>query len=240
MWVDVSELHRFYESALGAVVQQTLKSRIHELWPNVREENVAAYGYGIPYLDVFWGQAARIFDLMPAHQGALHWPEGRPNLTVLCEETHLPLADQSLDKLLIIHALEHTYHACELLREAWRVLVDGGKLMIIVPNRQGLWARTVSTPFGHGQPYTGNQLFSLVEQNFFSPNKPHYSLYMPPAAPNLLSGFYESLEGFGRRWSKKLGGVVILEARKTVLGAVVQSPQRWKGHIFIPQACDAE
>ncbi len=235
MWVDVSELHSFYESDLGTAVQQILQRRLCEFWPNVAGETVAAYGYGIPYLDLFRVQAARTLALMPAQLGAIHWPEGRPNLTVLCEKTSLPLADQSLNRLLIIHGLEYTPQPCELMREAWRVLVEGGKLLIIAPNRRGLWARTVRTPFGYGQPYTGYQLFKLMDDNFFTPDKPRYSLYMPPAAPQLFGSLSESLETFGRQWSKKLGGLLMLEARKTVMAAVTEKPVRWSSRIFVPQ-----
>lgn len=235
MWIDVSELHSFYTSDLGTVVQQVLEKRIRQFWPDARGENIAAYGYGTPYLDLFRDQNARTFALMPAHLGAIHWPQGRPNLTVLCEKTLLPLADQSLDRLMIVHALEYMPQPCELLREAWRVLVDGGKLLIIAPNRRGLWARTVSTPFGYGQPYTGYQLFKLVEDNSFAPEKPRYGLYMPPAAPQFLGSLCDKFENYGRRWSKKLGGVVMLEAQKTVMATVSPETSRWGSYIFVPQ-----
>jgi SAM-dependent methyltransferase len=235
MWVDVSDLYCFYDSALGAVVQQILRHCLQDLWPTVSHQNVATYGYGIPYLELFRYQAARTMALMPAPLGAIHSQQTHPNLTVLCEETNFPLPDQSLDKLLIIHGLEYTSYPSELLREAWRVLVDGGQLIVVVPNRRGLWARLVNTPFGHGQPYTGHQLFALVEQNSFTPAKPIYCLYMPPAIPQFFATFYESIELFGRRWGKKLGGVVILEARKTVFAGTTKAVQRWRSHIFVPQ-----
>ena len=36
------------------------------------------------------------------------------------------------------------------LREIWRVLAAGGRVILVVPNRAGIWARTEATPFGHG------------------------------------------------------------------------------------------
>ena len=47
--------------------------------------------------------------------------------------------------------LEMTNDPGTLLREAWRVLAAGGRLLVVVPNRRGLWARMDTTPFGHGR-----------------------------------------------------------------------------------------
>ena len=46
----------------------------------------------------------------------------------------------------------------ELLREMWRVLAPNGRLLIVVPNRRGLWARVDTTPFGYGSPFSRSQL----------------------------------------------------------------------------------
>ena len=45
-----------------------------------------------------------------------------------------------------------------LLREVWRVLAAGGRLLAVVPNRRGVWARIDTTPFGHGRPYSRSQI----------------------------------------------------------------------------------
>lgn len=238
MGIDVSEFHRFYQTDLGHVVQQTLQHRLQDFWPQIQGQALGAYGYAIPYLEHFRCQASRIFNLMPAPMGVVHWPEDRPNLTALILETKLPLPDQCLDKLLLIHALEYTCHIHEVLHECWRVLNDGGKLLVVVPNRSGIWARTVSTPFGHGQPYTGTQLSHLLEHNYFKPERLDYCLYTPPTNPKIFSGMSENIESFGQRWGRKIGGIVMLQARKTVLAPVVEKTSSWGSHIFIPQHCE--
>ena len=58
------------------------------------------------------GHAMRRFDervlaLMPAAQGALEWPQGGPSLTALVFDEQLPLADSSIDRMLMVHLLEH-------------------------------------------------------------------------------------------------------------------------------------
>ncbi len=115
---------------------------------------VLGVGYATPYLGLFREEAERCLALMPAPQGVVRWPSTRPALAALVEEDELPLTDSAVDRVLLVHALEMSADPAELLREAWRVLAAGGRLLAVVPNRRGLWARMDTTPFGQGRPYS--------------------------------------------------------------------------------------
>ena len=65
---------------------------------------------------------------------------------------------RAVDRVLLVHALEMAHDPGALLREVWRVLAAGGRLLAVVPNRRGLWARMDTTPFGHGRPYSRTQI----------------------------------------------------------------------------------
>ena len=69
-----------------------------------------------------------------------------------------------------------------LLREVWRVLAGGGRLLAVVPNRRGLWARMDTTPFGHGRPYSRSQITQLLRETWFTPTGWGEALYVPPIA----------------------------------------------------------
>ena len=88
----------------------------------------------------------------------------------MVDEAMLPLPDASVDDLLCVHCLEVAERAGPLLREMWRVLAPEGRLLIIVPNRRGLWARFDTTPFGHGRPYSRGQLERLLTDALFTPH----------------------------------------------------------------------
>ena len=53
----------------------------------------------------------------------------------------LPLPDGSIDRVLLVHLLEVTEHPRDVLDEVWRVLTPGGRMIVVAPNRRGLWAR---------------------------------------------------------------------------------------------------
>ena len=76
---------------------------------------------------------------------------------------------RSVDRALIVHCLEMVADPSDHLREIWRVLAPGGRVILVVPNRSGVWARTEKTPFGYGQPYGSGQLTSLLRDAQFSP-----------------------------------------------------------------------
>jgi SAM-dependent methyltransferase len=236
MWLDVTQYYEFYQSSLGHATQRLITRKIHQLWPNTHGKVVGGYGYPNPYLNIFYEEAERTISLMPAPQGVMPWPSSEKNCAILTEEATFPLSDQSIDRLLVIHGIEHTESTHDLLREFWRILSPGGRLLLVAPNRRGFWTRTVSTPFGHGQSYTGNQLFGLVEASLFTPLKAYYCLYLPPSQSFLTFQFYESSESVGEHLFKKLGGVVLVEAEKRVLSPTKKEAKAWnKSLVFVPK-----
>src|ERR1700730_3343236 len=105
---------------------------------------------------------------MPPPQGVLPWPLDAANAVALAAEGELPLQDSSLDRVLLVHSLEYSEQVRALLKEVWRVLAGGGRLMVVVPNRRGIWARMDSTPFGHGRPYSRSQIMQLLRETWFT------------------------------------------------------------------------
>ncbi len=49
------------------------------------------------------------------------------------------------------------------------MLAPGGRLVIVVPNRRGVWARFEHTPFGTGRPFSRGQLTELLRETNFTP-----------------------------------------------------------------------
>ncbi len=162
MHTDIRELLEFYASPLGGRVRRILTHRIRARWRKTGGMTVMGLGFASPYLGTFRGEARRLGALMPSTQGAVIWPASGKVHTVVVQETSLPLADNSVDLMLIAHCLETSESVRSLLREIWRVLAAEGRALFIVPNRRGVWARFDRTPFGHGRPYSPPQLERLL------------------------------------------------------------------------------
>ncbi len=177
-------------------------------------------GFATPYLAAFRGEAEPLGALMPASLGAISWPEKGQSLSVLVEETELPLIDEGADRILLVHMLEWSEKPRELLRELWRVLAPNGRLLLVVPNRRGLWARVDTTPFGYGSPFSRSQLTRLLKEAMFSPEEWEYALYMPPFNWRILLKWPLFWERLGLVLWPTFSGVILVEATKQVYAAV--------------------
>lgn len=217
---DILELRNFYNRPLGGLVRRLLTQRIRARWRSAQGSQLMGLGFAVPYIGMFRGEAARLGALMPVSQGALVWPASGNVLTVMVDEAMLPLPDASVDRLLCVHCLEVSDRAGPMLREIWRVLSPEGRLLLIVPNRRGLWARFDTTPFGHGRPYSRGQLERLLTGALFTPFDWTSALYMPPLDRQWLVRWATVFERVGARLWPGFAGVIIVEARKELMGAI--------------------
>ena len=214
MWNDVVDLREFYDSALGQTARRMIRRRIRMIWPDLKGMRLLALGFGTPYLRPFVEEAERVAALMPAAQGVLQWPPEGPGLVALAEEDDLPFPDRSFDRVLLVHCLESTGELRGMMREIWRVLADGGRLLMVAANRRSLWARLERTPFGQGRPYTQTQLNRLARDTMFMPLEAHAALFVPPFRSRTVLRSAMAWERLGERWFPRFAGVVLVEATK--------------------------
>jgi len=148
------------------------------------------------------------------------WPSARPGLSALVDELELPLPDAAVDRVLLVHALEMAHDPGALLREVWRVLAAGGRLLAVVPNRRGLWARMDTTPFGHGRPYSRTQINVLLRETWFTPIGWSEALMYRRSRAAGSCARAMAWERAGSTISAPFAGVHIVEATKQVYRAI--------------------
>ena len=235
MWHDVVDLRDFYETQLGAMARRMIRRGVRSMWPDVKGQRILGLGYATPYLRQFLTEAERTLAFMPASKGVLHWPSEGRGLTALVDEAELPLPDLSVDRVLLVHGLESSEYQRDMLREAWRVLTGQGRLLIVAPNRGGIWARLERTPLGWGQPYSAAQLSRLLRDNMFTPTRSRRALYIPPLRTRALLRSAPAWERIGSRWFPTFGGVVAIEAGKQLYAANLQAERkRFRRPIVVP------
>lgn len=234
MWMDVVDLRDFYTSSLGQVAARMVRREIRTHWPDFAGRSVMALGFGLPYLRPFIEEAERTIIAMPAGQGVIHWPPGGPNQSTLVDEADLPFADSSIDRILLVHGIENSEQLRPMLREVWRVLSDSGRMLAVVPNRHGIWARLERTPFGHGHPFTPGQLSRLLRDCLFTPITQSGALFMPPAKSRVVLGAAPTWEKAGRRWFPRFAGVVLMEAGKQIYAASTVTGRARRRTVEVP------
>ena len=214
MHVDIVDLRQFYHSMLGRMAEQSIAMALSSLWARLPQERLVGLGYAVPFLDRFRADTERTFAFMPAGQGAVNWPVGEPSSTALVFDEELPLPDASIDRVLMVHSLEFAENPRETLKEIWRVLAPGGRLVIVVPNRRGVWARMEHTPFGSGRPYSRGQLTALLRETNFTPGASAEALFFPPSKLKMVLKLRSGFERMGRSLWPVFSGVIIVEAQK--------------------------
>lgn len=213
----LAALDAFYASARGDTAAGLVRACLGRFWPSLAGLSVLGLGHAEPYLPLWLDQAARVAVLAPPEQGARAWPAGRRSLVALGHETALPFADRSFDRVLMVHALEASEHSRRAMREVWRVLAEGGRVLVVVPNRRGMWAHLEATPFGHGRPYSAGQLRRLCQAQMFMPRRQEELLFVPPFPWRPLLRGARAWDAAGRVLCPGFAGLVVLEAEKTVL-----------------------
>lgn len=212
----IYDLKNFYASRAGRLVHRILSGHIHMFWPDIKDLRIVGMGYAVPYLSFMGAESENVLALMPAPGGVHPWPENAPNRVALYEEAHIPLESESVDRIVIVHGFEMSEHPDEFLSEIWRVLKSNGRVLMVVPNRMGFWARADWTPFGAGRPFSMSQINRHLRHNLFVRERIERALFMPPFRAFWLLHFAYTFESFGKFFFPGLAGVHIVEASKQV------------------------
>lgn len=218
MHLDVVDLRAFYyRTKLGRSAQRSLQAALREMWPEAKGMMVGGFGFAAPVLRPFLKESSKVLSLMPGQQGVMHWPQGAANLSTLVEETFWPIPAGFFDRLIVAHGLETCEMPDALLAEIYRTLAPGGRVIFIVPNRGGIWARRDITPFGYGRPYSVGQLETYLRRHKFQYESHRMALYAPPSNKKFWLKSAPFWEKRGRAMGPKfMAGAILLEVTKQV------------------------
>jgi SAM-dependent methyltransferase len=227
MQADIRAAARFYASRPGENTARLLRQRLHAFWPQTGTmERVLGVGYTLPFLPL-WSRpdgglcvSARLDTTVTReapHAGLPGVQAGMRDCMVA--EDRLPFPELHFDRVLLVHALETTHRPDDLIRSVWKVMKDDGRLLLVVPNRAGLWAHSDGTPFGQGAPFSPRQIARRLSRAFLRAERHDGALFLPPsgAAYRRLGTITEAA---GHMFLPELGGVFVIEAVKDVYSGV--------------------
>lgn len=219
---DIVNLRQFYSSRLGRRVKARLRRVMRHHWP-LPQGSLLGLGYAIPMESRHSrsnGKGDLTLALMPLEQGGIYWPVDDKNRTVLCDLMRPPIGPNTVPRAVAMHIFEHTENPEEFLRILWQLLMPGGRLLLVVPNRRGLWAHWGSTPFTTGTAYTLSGMKALLNAADFTLREVSSALYPPPSAHPFWLHLWPILEWFGSVLLPRSGGVLIIEAEKQIYAAI--------------------
>jgi len=159
----------------------------------------------------------------------------RPKAQVLMRLEELPFASQSIDLLVLPHALEFAADPHRVLREVERVLMPEGQVVISGFNPISLWGlrQVIGRSFdAHFLPREGQflvlpRLKDWLKLLGFEVNRGHFGCYRPPFNRERWQSRFGFMERFGERWWSYGGAVYVVHAIKRVQGMRLIGPA-WK------------
>ncbi len=148
---------------------------------------------------------------------------------VRCDPVALPLASASIDLLILPHVLDFSSHPHQVLREAERVLVPEGRLMITGFNPWSVWGLERQLHRRRGYPWCGNfiglpRLRDWLALMNLDVSVDRVGCSVPSSRSPQWWQRLRLLEQIGCRRGPVGGGVYFLQAVKRVRGVRMLTP----------------
>ena len=220
MFPAAYDLKEYYLTAQGRGVAALLARRLAAWWPKMSADDLLiGAGYTLPYLEACT-TPRKSFALLSGPAGAIAWPAGGPQRCMVADRGQWPLPSACVDCVVMVHELEYAEDPSAVLDDVWRVLKPEGRLLLVVPNRTGLWARAERTPFGHGRPFTATQLHDVLRDRNFVLERMGGALLAPPFKNATFSARVAPVLEAIAPVCSALCGVIVAEASKRLYAPI--------------------
>ena len=170
-------------------------------------------------------------------------PRTGPPVALLAEPVMLPFGEASLDLVLMPHALEDSPDPHAALREAGRVLVPEGRVLISGFNPFSLWGMNHARARLNRRLGLGGRLYLPEAGQLIAPNRLRdwlqllgfqiesisFGCYRPAVRSQGWLEKYSALDALGARWWPILGAAYVIVAVKRVQGVRLLGPSWRKG-----------
>ncbi|MCG8415048.1 MAG: methyltransferase domain-containing protein [Pseudomonadales bacterium] len=215
---------RWFQSPLGEKVLNAERDITQPLIERL-------FGYHI--LQIGCNEEYSLIDHSPVGHKIIFAPTWRPGSRYpVADNEELPLATDSMDVVVVHHALDFTEDSHRLLREATRVLRPGGQMLIVGFNpisHWGFWKlfkRRTTIPW-RGRFISKRRLTDWLQLLNLHIEELHHGLHFLPLSMGSLLKHANSLERFGARTGSPFGGAYVYQCVKQVVPITPIVP-RWR------------
>lgn len=223
-------IDEWYRSPLGQQLIDDLRSQL---------EPVLATTFGYYALQI--GCASHSRQVLESCRVKRQFSLGKENVEVDLQAypSFLPIANDSVDLVVMMHYLSNTNEPHAILREASRVLIPEGKLIIIDFNPLSLWGLRhffqswlEQVPWG-GHYFTARRLTDWMQLLGFDQQK-HYRVgYMPPVQRSSEARRLSWLEKALKKWFRFSGALNVLVFDKNI-SPMTPVRHRWVTRKLLP------
>lgn len=211
---SINDLTAWFETPLG-------QSLLAEEQEAINDSLQCVFGYHLLQLGVS-GRLDLTRESLISHRFLLHpHAEQNPRLSGVVDFNHLPLATETIDALVLHHTLDYSQSPHHLLREATRVLIPRGHLIILGFNPWSLWglcARLASlltaAPRWRFHYLRLGRLLDWLALVDMEPITIYRGFFLPPLPQQKAMKHLQWVERWGKRLRLPWGGFYMIVARK--------------------------
>lgn len=212
------QLKTWFDSELGAELLQAEMEMV---------ERVISTLFGVHLAQFSVDSRIQLFKESPVSHCFSVIPKielGIPENTIVADNAAIPLAHESVDVVVLHHALDFTHSPHQVLREASRILRPGGHVIIVGFNPfsywgayKWLWRKKEGAPWcghfiSHKRLSDWLKLLELTELKHLS------GYYRLPLENSKWRRRFSYFGGGARRWPGHNGAFSVLLARKDIAG----------------------
>ncbi len=215
---------RWFQSPQGLAVFEAEKAIVAPMLERM-------FGYHI--LQVGCGYGNSLIDDSPVGHKIKFAPSFRPGIRgAVANNEELPLPSDSIDIVVVHHALDFTEDSHRLLREVTRVLRPGGRMLIIGFNPYSSWGiwklfkRRINIPW-RGRFISRRRLTDWLSLLDLQISQVGTGLHFPPLKMKSLLARAQRWENLGNKLHNPFAGVYCIHCVKQVLPITPILP-RWR------------
>ncbi len=219
---SIIALAPWLETPAGSYVKEWEQARLDKLTADIF--GFHAMQIGLPQIQGL--RANRMPNQWLSNTSLSPQQPNNPAVAVTHDLSDLPFASQSLDLVVLLHALEFSAEPHQALREVERVLIPEGKIIVCGFNPASLWGmhQALGRLTGvHFLPKDGEfislpRLKDWLKLLNMEVNRGHFGCYAPPCTTEEWIQRFAFMEKAGDRWWPYFGAVYIVQAIKRVKG----------------------
>ena len=212
---------------LGTPLGAYLREQEQALFDNAVSDvfGFNALQLGMPEMDLLRNSRMPFLFKASQHHGLVH-----------CDPSQLPFSSNSIDLVLLPHTLEFSSNPHQALREAERVLVPEGHIMITGFNPISAWGLRRFVSKREHYPWNGSSLSLLrikdwLELLGLEQVAGQMACYAPPCRNPVWLNKFQFMDKAGDRWWPMMGGIYFVAAKKRVIGMRLIRPSWHKSKL---------